>query len=85
MLAIGRALHGVDVNAPDGQAAKLFFMLLIPEGQADQALGTFVVIVQAVATEAQRTALLEAKDRADILDALGKTETAEAPGLRYVE
>jgi len=85
MLAIGRAAHGIDVNAPDGESAKLFFLLLIPDGQVDQALGTYAAIVQSVGTEEQRRALLEAKDRGEILDAIGKSETAMVHGLRYVE
>lgn len=87
MLAIGRARHGIDVNAPDGQAANLFFMLLIPDTQADQALSVYVSIVQAVATEEHRRALLEANDRAEILDALSRTEAQAAalPALRFVE
>jgi Kef-type K+ transport system membrane component KefB/mannitol/fructose-specific phosphotransferase system IIA component (Ntr-type) len=86
MLAFARAEQGIDVNAPDGQPARLFFMLLIPEKQADQALNIYVGIVQSVATADQRRALLDARDRAEILDVLARSETASSPGtLRYVE
>lgn len=85
MLAIGRAPHGIDVNAPDGQVASLFFMLLIPDTHAAQALNIYVSIVQAVASAEQRRALLDATDRAAILDVLAQAETALLPALRFVE
>jgi Kef-type K+ transport system membrane component KefB/mannitol/fructose-specific phosphotransferase system IIA component (Ntr-type) len=86
MLAIGRSQQGIDVNAPDGLPAHLFFLLLIPEKQSDLALDVYAWIVQAVATEERRRSLLEADNRNGILAVLSELRGIDStPNLRYVE
>jgi Kef-type K+ transport system membrane component KefB/mannitol/fructose-specific phosphotransferase system IIA component (Ntr-type) len=85
MLAIGRATPGIDVNAPDGLPAQLFFLLLVPANSPTEALEIYVSIVQAVATEEQRKLLLDARDRAELLEVIGRGESSSLPELRYVE
>jgi mannitol/fructose-specific phosphotransferase system IIA component (Ntr-type) len=74
ILAFGRAPRGIDVNAPDGKPAQLFFLLVVPRDQPNRALDIYVSIMQSVATEERREALLAAKDRADVLATLAETE-----------
>ena len=70
MLAVGRAPVGIDVDAVDGVPARLFFLLLIPLEKPDSALDVYGAIMEVVSTESARNALLEAKDRGALLDAL---------------
>ncbi|MGZ3418245.1 MAG: cation:proton antiporter domain-containing protein [Polyangiales bacterium] len=74
MLAFGRAPRGIDVNAPDGKPAQLFFLLLVPRDQPNRALDIYVSIMQAVGTEERREELLGAKDRSEILAAFAHAE-----------
>lgn len=85
MLAIGRAPHGIDVNAPDGIPAQIFFLLLIPESQANRALDVYVSIVQTVSSEEHRKELLDARDRAEMLDVLARAVTLAPPEIRYAD
>jgi Kef-type K+ transport system membrane component KefB/mannitol/fructose-specific phosphotransferase system IIA component (Ntr-type) len=74
ILAFGRAPRGIDVNAPDGKPAQLFFLLVVPRDQPNRALDIYVSIMQSVATEERRDALLAAKDRADLLATFADAE-----------
>lgn len=78
MLAFGRSPLGIDVDAVDGIPARLFFLLLIPAEHPNQALDVYAAIMQVVATEHAREELLEARDRAELLDVLGRTSRVEA-------
>lgn len=79
MLGVGRSPIGIDVDAVDGIPARLFFLLLIPEKHPDQALDVYVAIVRTVSSEEARNRLLEASDRAELLEVLGRTAEVGAP------
>lgn len=76
MLAIGRCADGIDVDAADGMPARLFFLLLIPADKPDQALDVYGAIMEVVTLAEARTALLAARDRSGVLEALDQARNA---------
>jgi mannitol/fructose-specific phosphotransferase system IIA component (Ntr-type) len=61
MLALGRAQDGIEFNAPDGQPAKLVFLLLVPPRAHDQEVRILAQIARAAIDPASRAQLLAAK------------------------
>jgi Kef-type K+ transport system membrane component KefB/mannitol/fructose-specific phosphotransferase system IIA component (Ntr-type) len=67
MLALGFAPDGVDFNAPDGQGAKIVFLLLMPPRAHDQEVRILAQIARAVIEPASRKQLLQAKSVLEVL------------------
>ncbi len=67
MLALGFAKDGIDFNAPDGRAAKVVFLLLMPPRVHDQEVRILAAIARAV---------LDPEARARLLGASSETEVA---------
>ncbi len=65
--ALGFAPDGIDFNGPDGQAAKIIFLLLIPPRAHDQEVRILGQIARAVIEPAARRRLLEATSLDDVL------------------
>jgi K+:H+ antiporter len=61
LLALGLAPQGIDFNAPDGQPAKLVFLLLMPPRAHDQEVRVLAQIARAVIEPEARARLLGAK------------------------
>lgn len=61
LLALGLAPGGIDFNAPDGQPAKLVFLLLMPPRAHDQEVRVLAQIARAVIEPEARVRLLDAK------------------------
>jgi Kef-type K+ transport system membrane component KefB/mannitol/fructose-specific phosphotransferase system IIA component (Ntr-type) len=61
VLALGLAPQGIDFNAPDGQPAKLVFLLFMPPRAHDQEVRVLAQIARAVIEPAARARLLEAQ------------------------
>jgi Kef-type K+ transport system membrane component KefB/mannitol/fructose-specific phosphotransferase system IIA component (Ntr-type) len=67
MLALGFAPGGVDFNAPDGQGAKLVFLLLMPPRAQDQEVRILAQIARAAIAPDSRRRLLEARSQNELL------------------
>jgi Kef-type K+ transport system membrane component KefB/mannitol/fructose-specific phosphotransferase system IIA component (Ntr-type) len=61
MLALGLSHDGIDFNAPDGQPARIVFLLLMPPRAHDQEVRILSQIARAVIAEDARRRLLDAK------------------------
>jgi len=70
LLALGRAPHGIDFDAPDGKPAKIVFLLLVPPKAYDEEVRILASIARAVFEERSRAELLAADRFEDALDAL---------------
>jgi Kef-type K+ transport system membrane component KefB/mannitol/fructose-specific phosphotransferase system IIA component (Ntr-type) len=81
MLALGFAPAGVDFNAPDGQPARIVFLLLMPPRAHDQEVRILAQIAHAVIEPAARARLLEAKSMVEVL-ALVSEHRPRATSLR---
>jgi Kef-type K+ transport system membrane component KefB/mannitol/fructose-specific phosphotransferase system IIA component (Ntr-type) len=67
MVALGFAPEGVDFNAPDGQSAKVVFLLLMPPRSHDQEVRILAQIARAVIEPAARARLLQARSLHELL------------------
>ncbi len=70
LLALGRAPHGIDFDAPDGKPAKIVFLLLVHTGITTKNI--LASIARAVFEEQSRSELLAAERFEDVLDALAR-------------
>lgn len=60
LIVMARSLAGIDWNAPDGQPARLLFLILTPANDADQQIRILGAIAKAVRDVGVREALLAA-------------------------
>jgi Kef-type K+ transport system membrane component KefB/mannitol/fructose-specific phosphotransferase system IIA component (Ntr-type) len=67
LLAVGFAPGGVDFNAPDGNPAKIVFLLLMPPRAYDQEVRILAQIARAVIAPEARQRLLEARSLNELL------------------
>jgi Kef-type K+ transport system membrane component KefB/mannitol/fructose-specific phosphotransferase system IIA component (Ntr-type) len=73
VLALGRAPHGIDFDAPDGRSARIVFLLMMPPHAFEQEVRVLASIARSVFDEAARDALLTAPDTATVLRVLGQS------------
>jgi Kef-type K+ transport system membrane component KefB/mannitol/fructose-specific phosphotransferase system IIA component (Ntr-type) len=71
MVALGFAPGGIDFNAPDGQAAKIVFLLLMPPRAHDQEVRILAQIARSVIEPESRARLLAAGSLTEVLTLLG--------------
>ncbi|MVU83449.1 PTS fructose transporter subunit IIC [Nocardia sp. ET3-3] len=73
VVAFARAPQGIDWDSPDGNAAKLIFMIAVPLAAAgDEHLRILALLARKLMDPAFRERLLAAPDRAAILEILGE-------------
>jgi Kef-type K+ transport system membrane component KefB/mannitol/fructose-specific phosphotransferase system IIA component (Ntr-type) len=72
LLALGRAPHGIDFDAPDGKPAKIVFLLLVPPKAYDEEVRILASIARAVFEEQSRSELLAADRLEDALEVLAR-------------
>jgi mannitol/fructose-specific phosphotransferase system IIA component (Ntr-type) len=84
MVALGFAPDGIDFNAPDGQPARIIFLLLIPPRAHDQEVRILAQIARAALESQARERLLKASSLPDVLALLGGSlaSTATRPPRR---
>jgi mannitol/fructose-specific phosphotransferase system IIA component (Ntr-type) len=73
LMALGLAPQGVDFNAPDGQPAKIVFLLLMPPRAHDQEVRILAQIARAMIDGGARDRLLQAKSLHEVLALLSET------------
>jgi mannitol/fructose-specific phosphotransferase system IIA component (Ntr-type) len=81
LLALGFAPDGIDFNGPDGQPAKIVFLLLIPPRAQDLEVRILRRIAEAVIAPESRERLLQASSLPEVLTFLG-TPRRRAESLR---
>jgi len=67
LIALGLSPEGIDFNAPDGQPARVVFLLLMPPRAQDQEVRILAQIARAVIEPASRARLLQAKSLSEVL------------------
>lgn len=67
LMALGFSPEGIDFNAPDGQPARVVFLLLMPPRAHDQEVRILAQIARAVIEPAARARLLQAKSLNEVL------------------
>jgi Kef-type K+ transport system membrane component KefB/mannitol/fructose-specific phosphotransferase system IIA component (Ntr-type) len=67
LMALGFSPEGIDFNAPDGQPARVIFLLLMPPRAHDQEVRILAQIARAVIEPASRARLLQAKSLPEVL------------------
>jgi Kef-type K+ transport system membrane component KefB/mannitol/fructose-specific phosphotransferase system IIA component (Ntr-type) len=72
MLALGFAPAGIDFNAPDGGAAKIVFLLLMPPRAHDQEVRILASIARAAIEPGARQRLLAARSLPEVLTLLSE-------------
>jgi len=77
-LAFGRSQAGLDFDSPDGEPAKLVFLLLTPRGDYEGSLHLLAGMARLLALEEVRKSLLTASDPAAILNALSDPKRVPA-------
>jgi len=65
LLALGRSTHGIDFDAPDGQPARIVFLLLIPPKEYEEEVRILASIARAT---------YDVRARADLVAAIGLEE-----------
>ncbi|GAB0103101.1 PTS mannose transporter subunit IIABC [Nocardia sp. JMUB6875] len=75
VVAFARAPQGIDWDSPDGNAAKLIFMIAVPLAAAgDEHLRILALLARKLMDPAFRERLLAAPDRSAILEILGEIQ-----------
>ena len=82
LVALGFAPDGIDFNAPDGQPAKIIFLMLIPPRAHDQEVRILAQIARAAIESKSRERLLKANSLPDVLALLGSSLAATATPRR---
>lgn len=82
LLALGRAPHGIDFDAPDGRPAKIIFLLLMPPKAYEEEVHILGSIARAVYDEQARVELLAAQSFDEVLRVLGKSARRTAVSHR---
>ena len=72
LLALGVSPEGIDFDAPDGQPARLVFLLLMPPKAYEQEVRILASIARAVFDESARALVLRAGTLLEATDALAK-------------
>jgi mannitol/fructose-specific phosphotransferase system IIA component (Ntr-type) len=67
LMALGFSPEGIDFNAPDGQPARVVFLLLMPPRAHDQEVRILAQIARAVIEPGARSRLLQAKSLNEVL------------------
>lgn len=70
VVGFARADEGVDFGAPDGEDARLIFMLLFPDGSEDEYLDLLSSISRSLMHEEVRGSLLEAETEQEVMEIL---------------
>ena len=83
LLALGRAPHGIDFDAPDGKPARIVFLLLIPPKAYEEEVRILASIARAIYDERARRELLEAQTFEDVVRVLSasarRTKESQRP------
>lgn len=61
VVALGLSEHGIDFDAPDGRAARIVFLLLLPPKSFEREVRVLAGLARSVFDDSARTALLAAK------------------------
>ncbi len=67
VMALGFSQEGIDFNAPDGTAARIVFLLLMPPRAHAQEVRILAAIANAVLDPAARERLLEARSESEVI------------------
>jgi Kef-type K+ transport system membrane component KefB/mannitol/fructose-specific phosphotransferase system IIA component (Ntr-type) len=73
LLALGRAPHGIDFDAPDGKPAKFVFLLLIPPKAYEEEVRILASIARSTYDARARAALQAANGLDEVTRALGES------------
>jgi len=83
LLALGRAPHGIDFDAPDGRPARFVFLLLIPPKAYDEEIRILASIARATIAESAREQLGQATGLEEVTrvlaDAARETRLSQRP------
>ncbi len=82
LLALGFAPDGIDFDAPDGQPARVVFLLLMPPRAYDQEVRILAHIARAAIEPTARARLLAAADLREVLALVGQAASRPATGRR---
>jgi PTS system nitrogen regulatory IIA component len=74
LISFGRSADGVEFDSMDGKPARLFFLLLAPEGSVGVHLKTLARISKLLKSSDVRRRLLEAPDSEEIYRIIGEEE-----------
>jgi Kef-type K+ transport system membrane component KefB len=79
-LAFARVSEGLDFDAPDGEAVRLVFLLLMPPRDYDRHIQLLSEIARLLTQDEVRRALASARDAAAVLGALDVASRTPLPG-----
>jgi len=85
VVALGLSPDGIDFDAPDGRAARIVFLLLLPPKAYEREVRVLAALARSVFDDAAREALLASKsveDAVRCLDEHGRRIAGDAPGPR---
>ena len=85
VVALGLSADGIDFDAPDGRAAKIVFLLLLPPKAYEREVHVLAALARSVFDEPARNALLAAKSSDDAvrcLDENGRRVAGQTPAVR---
>ncbi len=78
-LAFGRSKNGLDFDSPDGEPARLVFLLLTPKSDYEGSLRLLAGMARLLARPEVRTKLLAAPDASAVLAALSDPRPRPRP------
>ena len=82
LLALGRAPHGIDFDSPDGKAATIIFLLLVPAKAYEEEVQILASIARSVFDRKARAELLAAKGKDEVAEVLGASAARIAAELK---
>lgn len=85
VVALGLSTDGIDFDAPDGRAARIVFLLLLPPKAYEREVRVLAALARSVFDDAARGALVKAgsmEDAVRCLDEHGRRIATGAPGPR---
>ena len=82
LLALGRAPHGIDFDAPDGAAARIVFLLLIPPKAYDEEVQILASIARATYDERARQELSSASGIEEVTQVLARSAKRTRESMR---
>jgi Kef-type K+ transport system membrane component KefB/mannitol/fructose-specific phosphotransferase system IIA component (Ntr-type) len=85
VVALGLSREGIDFDAPDGRAARIVFLLLLPPKAYEREVRVLAALARSVFDDAARTALLTSdtmEAAVKCLDEHGRRIASSAPGPR---
>ncbi len=74
LMAVLRSAQGVPFDAPDGQAVRLLFVLLVPEAATEEHLELLSAIAELLSDRTLRTSLMTIPTAAELLGVLNAWE-----------